>query len=385
MKQLIGFFLVALSLVSCLGRTARGQEDGDTLRLKYSSLLTIVRHDRFTEVSIRNPWKEGRTLHTYILVPGDEADGNGETALRGTSQEPALPQGTVIRTPVRRAAVFTTMHCALLEALGHADDIVAVADLEYIKIPYLHQRAAQGKVADCGNGMNPVVEKIMDVKPAIVMLSPFENSGGYGKLEDIGIPLVECAEYMESSPLARAEWMKFYGMLFGEEHKTDSLFAVVDSSYHALCRQAREAGRGCSLLVDKLVGSVWYVPGGRSTIGQMVKDAGGNYPWAADDHSGSLPLTFESVLERGGDTDVWLFRYSSDHTLTWRELQAEHHGYKQLRPFRQHMVYGCNVEQTLFYEETPFRPNLLLSDFLQILHPDMTPRQPLRYFTPLHE
>ena len=372
---LLWVLLLAVLLSSCDGHSAPRGEDGDTLHLKYSKLLSIVRHEGYTEVTIRNPWKEGRTLHTYLLIP----------AIGAADVEGKDDGKTVIHTPVRRAAVFTTVHCALLQTLGHADDIVAVADLQYIKIPYLHQRVAQGKVADCGNGMNPVVEKIMDVKPAVVMLSPFENSGGYGKLEDIGIPLVECAEYMEPSPLARAEWMKFYGLLYGEEHQADSLFAVVDSSYHALCRQAKKSGRGRSVLVDKLVGSVWYVPGGRSTIGQMVKDAGGQYPWDTDHHSGSLPLTFESVLERGGDTDVWLFRYSSDHTLTWRELEAEHHGYEQLRPFRQHMAYGCNVEQTLFYEETPFRPDLLLSDFLQIFHPDMNPKSPLRYFTPLHE
>jgi iron complex transport system substrate-binding protein len=233
--------------------------------------------------------------------------------------------------------------------------------------------------------MNPTVERIIDVKPDVIMLSPFENSGGYGKLEDIDIPLVECAEYMEPSPLARAEWMKFYGLLFGEYDKADSLFQVVDQHYQTLKAQAAKAGKGREALIDKMVGSVWYVPGGHSTLGQMVRDANGRYPWAADDHSGSLSLPFEAVLEQGGEADVWFYRYSSNHPTNYRELLSEHRGYDQLKACRQRQVYACNVEQTLFYEETPFRPDYLLSDFILLLHPDLQSDASLRYFTLLDE
>ena len=134
-----------------------------------------------------------------------------------------------------------------------------------------------------------------------------------------------------------------------------------------------------------MVGSVWYVPGGRSTIGQMIADAGGRYPWSADEHSGSLSLPFETVLEKGGEADVWLYRYSSDHETDYRELLSEHRGYDQLKACRDGEVYACNVEQTLFYEETPFRPDFLLSDFIRILHPELTSLPPLRDYTKLKE
>lgn len=369
-------FLVVLSLVllsSCGGQTAHRQEDGDTLHLKYAKLLSVVRYDDYTEVNIRNPWKEGKLLHTYILVP------------RSRKLPEHLSHATIIRTPVQRAAIFTTVHCSLINTLGHGENIVGVADLKYIKIPYIHEQVIKGRIADCGGGLNPVVEKIIDVKPDIIMLSPFENSGGYGKVEEIDIPLVECAEYMESSPLARAEWMKFYGMLFGEEQKTDSLFAVVDSSYQALKAQVKEAGTGRSVLIDRIIGSVWYVPGGKSTIGQMVQDAGARYPWATDEHSGSVSLPFETVLEKAGNAEVWAYRYSSDHTQNYQELLSEYRGYSQLQSFANRCVYGCNVEKTLFYEETPFRPDWLLSDFIQIIHPDIPNKVPLRYYQKLHE
>lgn len=373
MRNLILWGLTVVLLSSCGNRTGFSQEGGDTLHLKYSSLLSIVRYDGYTEVNIKNPWKEGRILQTYLLIP------------QNTQLSEHLPHGTIIRTPIQRAAIFTTVHCSLVTTLGHGEDIVGVADLKYIKVPYIQEQVKKGRITDCGSGLSPVVEKIIDVKPDVILLSPFENSGGYGKLEEIDIPLVECAEYMENSPLARAEWMKFYGMLFGEEQKTDSLFDVVDKNYHLLKAEAQKVGNGRSVLVDKMVGSVWYVPGGNSTIGQMIQDAGGQYPWADDEHSGSISLPFEAVLEKAGSAEVWLYRYSSDHVQNYHELLSEHHGYKQLQAFADRNVYGCNVEHSLFYEETPFRPDWLLSDFIQILHPDISNKVPLRYYQKLNE
>ena len=362
-----------LLLVSCkVQRTSTDVQGGDTLQLKYASLLTIVDYDGYSVATISNPWKKGKTLHQYVLVENTSAD------------VPEYEGATVIHVPATRAAVFTTVHCSLLMNLECQQSIAAVADLQYIKIPWIHEQVKAGHIADCGNGLNPVVEKIMDVKPDAILLSPFENSGGYGKTEDLGIPIVECAEYMEDSPLGRAEWVKFYGRLFGQREKADSLFAVVDSSYHALCRQAQNMGQGRRVLVDKMVGNVWYVPGGRSTIGQMIRDAGGRMPWADDDHSGSLSLSFEAVLEKAADCDAWLFRYSADHPLTRQELLSEYHGYTQFKSFRDGELYGCNVEQTLFYEEAPFRPDYLLSDFIRIVHPERTD-YPLKYFEKMKE
>ena len=375
MKHVSLLLLTAL-LVSCGGRrTTASQEAGDTVAFKYATLLTVVHHQDYTEVMLKNPWKEGMTLHRYLLVPE-----NGELPEE-------LPEGTIVRTPLSRSVIFTTVHCAMLMSLDKEDCISGVADLKYIKIPWIQEQVKAGRIMDVGEGMSPIVEKIIDQRPDALFLSPFENSGGYGRLEEIGIPIIECAEYMESSPLARAEWLRFYGMLFGCEQKADSLFAVIDSSYNALKSLAGnhkakslKLKAKSSVLLDKVTGSVWYVPGGKSTIGQMIQDAGGNYPWASDEHSGSVSLPFEAVLEKAGEADVWLFRYSSDHDITPDELLSEHHGYSQFKAFRSGEVYGCDVERSLFYEESPFRPDWLLGDYIHILHPELENLPPLRYY-----
>ena len=375
-RSSINLLFWAVLLSSCGGRqTLSSQDEGDTVAFKYATQLTVVRHQGYTVATLKNPWKPGKTLHQYVLVPAD-----GELPME---------EGTVVRTPLKRSVMFTTVHCAMLMSLGTEDCISGVADLKYIKIPWIQEQVKAGRITDVGEGMSPVVEKIIDQRPDALFLSPFENSGGYGRLEEIGIPIVECAEYMETSPLARAEWLRFYGMLFGCEAEADSLFAVVDSSYNALKDLVRSQETGDrkqpNVIVDKVTGSVWYVPGGNSTLGQLISDAGGLYPWASDDHSGSVSLPFEAVLEKAGEADIWLFRYSSDHDISYQELLSEHHGYNQFRAFRHHQVYGCNVERSLFYEESPFRPDWLLNDFIRILHPEQEGLGPLRYYKPLRQ
>ena len=225
-------FHFSLFTSSCGSRqTTASQEAGDTVVFKYATQLSIVRYKDYTEVVVKNPWKEGKILHSYLLVPDtiDPQDISPSSFLL-----PPSSTSTIVRTPLRRSVMFTTVHCAMLMSLGCEQSIAGVADLKYIKIPWIHEQVKAGRITDVGEGMSPVVEKIIDQRPDALFLSPFENSGGYGRLEEIGIPIIECAEYMEPSPLARAEWLRFYGMLFGCEARADSLFAVVDSSYNAL-------------------------------------------------------------------------------------------------------------------------------------------------------
>ena len=309
------------------GAVARG---GDTLRMHYATLLTIVRHQHFTQVSISDPWKQGAILKRYVLVP--KAEG-------------ALPQGL-------------------------PDGAVSgVCDLKYIHIPELQEAVRQGRIADCGNGMSPMTEKIIAMKPEALLISPFENSGGHGGLDKLDIPIIETADYMERSALGRAEWMRFYGLLYGRERQADSLFRLVASEYQRLRRKARSLPRGLSVLTERMTGNVWYCAGGRSTVGQLVADAGGRYVFADDAHSGSVPLPFEQVLARGGQAEVWTFKFDADHPITRADLLAEYHGYSGLAAYRTGEVYGCNCKKKHYFEEVSFRPDWLLRDAVQLLHP----------------
>ena len=415
----------ALLMAACQGgkTAAADAEAGDTLEMKYAKLLTIVKHGdgeeasdesegidyQYAEAIIANPWKAGTMLHRYILIPkGEEGDKTvARLALQRTSGMGCTTD--TVRTPVERSAVFIAPHCQLMYELGCQQAIRGVCDLNYINIPDVRKRAAsagkassgnasaQNSIVDCGSSMAPDIERIIALKPEAILVSPFENSGGYGKLDKLRIPLIEAADYMESSPLGRAEWMKFYGMLFGKdknisttaagkaseatagkaseatlpascELRADSLFAQIEKEYLKLKAEAGKLPKGLSILTERKTGNVWYVPGGQSTIGILLKDANARYIFSDDKHSGSLPMSPEQILAKGNQVDVWAFKYFGGAPLSQVQLLQEYDGYKALAAFNRGNIYQVDTSTVPYFELTSFHPELLLREFIILAH-----------------
>ena len=428
---IFGALLTLLVLTACQGgKTTAGEaEEGDTLKMEYAKLLTIVKHGekaadkegasetsdekasetigdnagyQYVEVNIANPWKAGTLLHRYILIPkGEEGDKTvTRLALQRTSGMGCTTD--TVRTPVERSAVFIAPHCQLMYELGCQQAIRGVCDLNYINIPDVRKRAAsagkaaagkassekasagnasaQNSIVDCGSSMAPDIERIIALKPEAILVSPFENSGGYGKLDKLRIPLIEAADYMESSPLGRAEWMKFYGMLFGNEEgksngisgscepKADSLFAKIEKEYLKLKAEAAGYPKGLSILTERKTGNVWYVPGGQSTIGILLKDANARYIFEDDQHSGSLAMSPEQILAKGKQVDVWAFKYFGGAPLSQAQLLQEYDGYKALAAFSRGNIYQVDTSTVPYFELTSFHPELLLREFIILAH-----------------
>ena len=439
---IFGALLALLVLTACQGgKTTAGEaEEGDTLKMKYAKLLTIVKYGekgtassdkdaedaeyQYAEVNVANPWKAGTLLHRYILIPkGEEGDKTvTRLALQRTSGMGCTTD--TVRTPVERSAVFIAPHCQLMYELGCQQAIRGVCDLNYINIPDVRKRAAsagkassgnassgnsssenassgnasaQNSIVDCGSSMAPDIERIIALKPEAILVSPFENSGGYGKLDKLHIPIIEAADYMESSPLGRAEWMKFYGMLFGKdknisttvagkalttvagkaseatlpascELKADSLFAKIEKEYLKLKAEAGKLPKGLSILTERKTGNVCYVPGGQSTIGILLKDANARYIFSDDKHSGSLPMSPEQILAKGSQVDVWAFKYFGGAPLSQVQLLQEYDGYKALAAFSRGNIYQVDTSTVPYFELTSFHPELLLREFIILAH-----------------
>lgn len=400
----------ALLMAACQGgKTAVADaEDGDTLEMKYAKLLTIVKHGdgeensdaeegidyQYAEAIIANPWKAGTMLHRYILIPkGEEGDKTVAMLAKRRSTGARCTTDTV-RTPMERSAVFIAPHCQLMYELGCQQAIRGVCDLDYINIPDVRKRAAsagnvssgnvsaQNPIVDCGSSMAPDIERIIALKPEAILLSPFENSGGYGKLDKLHVPIIEAADYMESSPLGRAEWMKFYGMLFGNEEgksngisgscepKADSLFAKIEKEYLKLKAEAAGYPKGLSILTERKTGNVWYVPGGQSTIGILLKDANARYIFEDDQHSGSLSMSPEQIIAKGNQVDVWAFKYFGGNALAKQDLLAEYQGYQALKAFQTGTVYETDTSCEPYFELTSFHPEILLREFIILSHPE---------------
>lgn len=396
----------ALLMAACQGgkTAAADAEAGDTLEMKYAKLLTIVKHGdgeessdaaegidyQYAEAIIANPWKAGTMLHRYILIPkGKEGDKTVAMLARRRSTGARCTTDTV-RIPVERSAVFIAPHCQLMYELGCQQAIRGVCDLDYINIPDVKKRAtlsgntsAQNPIVDCGSSMAPDIERIIALKPDAILLSPFENSGGYGKLDKLHVPIIEAADYMESSPLGRAEWMKFYGMLFKKdgnapktalaascEPKADSLFAKIEKEYLKLKAEAAGYPKGLSILTERKTGNVWYVPGGQSTIGILLKDANARYIFEDDQHSGSLSMSPEQIIAKGNQVDVWAFKYFGGNALTKQDLLAEYQGYQALKAFQTGTVYETDTSCEPYFELTSFHPEILLREFIILSHPE---------------
>lgn len=396
----------ALLMAACQGgkTAAADAEAGDTLEMKYAKLLTIVKHGdgeessdaaedidyQYAEAIIANPWKAGTMLHRYILIPkGKEGDKTVAMLARRRSTGARCTTDTV-RTPVERSAVFIAPHCQLMYELGCQQAIRGVCDLDYINIPDVKKRAtlsgntsAQNPIVDCGSSMAPDIERIIALKPEAILLSPFENSGGYGKLDKLHVPIIEAADYMESSPLGRAEWMKFYGMLFKKdgnapktalaascEPKADSLFAKIEKEYLKLKAEAAGYPKGLSILTERKTGNVWYVPGGKSTMGILLRDAHARYIFADDTHSGSLSMSPEQIIAKGNQVDVWAFKYFGGNALTKQNLLAEYQGYQALKAFQTGTVYETDTSCEPYFELTSFHPEILLREFIILSHPE---------------
>lgn len=377
-KILLSAYIVTwvLLLSACGGgsKTSSLQAEGDTVRMKYSSLLQIVKHADYTVVTIRNPWDTLKVLHTYLLAD------------REKPLPEHLPEGTVVRTPLQKSVIYSSVHCSLWSELDELKGIGGVCGLEYIKLPQIQEGCRNGSIVNVGNSMNPDIERIIDLRPDAILLSPFENSGGYGRVGKLNIPIIECADYMETSALGRAEWMRLYGLLLGKEAQADSLFAGIEKEYLTLTQQVKSQNLKRPTVISEMKNSsAWYIPGGNSTMGRLYQDAGADYVFAYLSNSGSVPLAFETVFDRGGHADIWLIKYNQPQDKTYSELERDYAPYARFKAFQDRKVYGCNTNHVPFYEESPFHPELLLKDLIKIFHPELLPDYDLKYFSNLAE
>lgn len=353
------FLFSLLLLLSCTGSTTT-HVDGDKVEMRYAQLLHLSQCDGYTVAEISNPWDSTKLLHRYILVD------------RNSAMPENLPEGDVVRIPVQSAVVSTSVHCSLIDQLGAYSCIKGVCDMQYIYLSQLQEDCRKGMIKNLGESINPNIEGIIDLEPDVIMLSPFQNSGTYGKLGKLDVSIIECADYMEPTALGRAEWIRFYGLLTGTSTQADTLFRGIEERYNSLRAKAQAAAsKAPTVALDFKYGNTWFVPGGKSTMGRLLADAGARYIFADTDKSGSMELPIETVFDKAIDADIWLVRYNQTTDKTYAEIASDYANYANMKAYKTGRIYGCNTRTTHYYEETPFHPDLLLADMVGIFHPEI--------------
>ncbi|MDE6288874.1 MAG: ABC transporter substrate-binding protein, partial [Muribaculaceae bacterium] len=332
-----------------------------------AGLLAMTERDGFTEAIVYDPWNPGKELARYALVDS------------GSSVD--VPSDYIrVEVPLRSAVVYSMVHTAALEELGEAARVCGIADVAYLAPDDpMRARVDSGKVADVGSSMSPTLEKIVELEPSAVLLSPMENMPVSG-LSQTGIPLIYMADYMETTPRERARWIKFLGKLVGRSAEADSIFETAMAEYDSLCDLAAKATARPVVITERPYSGVWYMPAADSYKARMLADAGADFPWADIPGTGSLQLSEEAVIARGADADFWLLNESG--TFSPERLAEELPHAKAFAAFPEG-VYYCNTVGTPMFREIAFHPERMLADMVYIFHPELLPDHRLRYYQSL--
>lgn len=362
-------FMVLSSLQGCNGGKTASRFQGESIALNYASLLSMEKlNDAVTIVTIKNPWDTTEVFSRYALV------------VRGNNSNYNLPPDVnIIHVPVQRAVVYSGLHTALLQELGKLAAVKGMCDVRYVNDSATLSAIQAGKIIDCGSNSSPVMERIVSLKPEIILLSPYENSDDDSRYRAINAKLVEAADYMEPTPLGRAEWMRFYGRLFGAGAKADSLFKQIEMEYLTLRDKAANSTVHPEVLFDRSYSGKWYVPTSGSVTGRLIEDAGGKNPFAYYNKGGSAALSVEEVFHKGKNADIWLIRHSEPN-ISLSSIADDSPVYSRFDAYKKGNVYVANTLTTRLFEDGAFHPEKTLREMVRILHPEIE-SSPLQYFT----
>jgi iron complex transport system substrate-binding protein len=307
---------------------------------------------------------------------------------RGSARPTGYPESRLIETPIRSLVAMASLHIALADFLDAADVLVGVGDVKYASAPLVRQRIAAGRIFEVGLGKEMNNELLVSRNPDLVMATgwPGEGLTRFQTLSAAGIPVMMNSEWVETTPLARAEWVKVMAALLNKEDLVNEKFGRVAREYQRLAALAQKAPTRPSVVVGMPFKDIWHVPDTDSYMTQFLRDAGARYHWdRAKAPSGSLALSFEAVAPVALAADYWIHMGSM---MTRADLLAQDSRYAAFSPFKTGRVFNNNRRTNAqgandYWESGAVRPDVLLADLIRILHPELLPRWSLYYYHPL--
>ncbi|WGD34941.1 ABC transporter substrate-binding protein [Olleya sp. YS] len=343
----------------------------------YAEGFTIYNSGNFKVITVSNPWPKADKDYKYVLISREE--------LAKTSFMKGEYDGIIV-TPIQKIVTTSTTHLPALELLGVENSLVGFPGTDYISSESIRKNIDQGQVRELGKNEGLNTEVLLELKPDVVVGFGIDgNNKSLNTVQKSGIPVIFNGDWVEKSPLAKAEWIKFFGVLYNKEKKADSIFKTIETNYNKAKALAKQVTKQPTVLSGAMHKDVWYLPNGTSTEAQLLKDANVNYLYADTTGEGSLALSFESVFEKAKTTDIWL---SPSYYTTMDALKEANQHYAQFDAFKNNNIYTFSntTGQTggvLYYELGLARPDLVLKDIIKICHPELlTDYQPY-FFKPL--
>jgi cobalamin transport system substrate-binding protein len=338
--------------------------------------FSLVYHNNYKVITLKTPWQDAEKPLTYVLVQC------------GTPIPESLVAPTaVIEVPVKTVVSMFTSVLPALTNQGVLNRVVAIDTSLYTFNETILQGVKDGKIAEVGgggSGTDPNIEKLIDLQPDLILTQRFSAADTtYPALEQAHLPVVIDADFLDSSPLGAAEWSKFASLFFNTEAAAEKGFAAVEGRYEKLADEAAKAENKPTVFAGTPYSGTWYMPGGKSYLGQLLADAGADYLWADDGSTGSLTLDFETVFDKAVDADYWVNVNSFWGSL--KDAEAEDTRYTNFAAFKSDQVYSNNARQNAnggsdYYEAGFANPDVILADLVKIFHPDLLPDHELYFY-----
>jgi len=373
--NILGSIILMLLFVSCKNdlkdKSDTSIEYNDTVKLKYANGFKILIDDNYTKLIVENPWQKAKGI-SFEYVLSSKPDKNKNT----------------INTPVKNVVCLSTTHVAYISAISKQSTISGITNSKLISDTVILQQLKNSKTHDVGNEQALNYETILSLNPDVIFAYGIgaEVQSVYHKFAEWGIPVVIIAEYLENTPLAKTEWLKFFSCFYNDIENANLIFDNVEHQYLDYTKKVNGITKKPTVMSSLPWKGVWYVPGGLSFMANFINDAGGSYLYKSDETRESLNLSIEQVMLDGKKADIWIHTGMAN---TIKDIEGADTRLASLPAYFNQQIYNNNKRQNKFggndfWESGVVNPHLILKDLIQIFHPNILSDTSLYYYQKLN-
>ena len=373
------FFLLLIILVfnSCKdvkNSTPIDKKSSPTSEIKFAKGFDISYYEGYKIITLKNAWPGAEKEFKYALIE------------KGTVLKSPNNYDAIVTIPINKIVVTSTTHIPSLEMLSVDESLIGFPNLDYISSEKTRKRIKEKRITELGKNEDINIEVLIELNPDLVVAFAVDgNNKSLNTIKKTGIPVVYNSDWTETSPLGKAEWIKFFAAFYNKEENANLLFLKIKEEYQEAKNIALQAKNSPTVLSGAMYKDVWYLPQGESWAAQFITDANGDYIWKHSEGTGSLSLNLENVLEKAAHADVWI---GPSYYTSLSQLKEAHPVYEQFDAFKNDRVYSFTnkVGKTgglLYFELAPNRPDIVLKDMIKILHSELLPEHELYFFNQL--
>ncbi|NEQ52892.1 MAG: ABC transporter substrate-binding protein, partial [Leptolyngbya sp. SIO3F4] len=345
----------------------------DKVQPEHAAGFSVDYYNHYKVVTVTQPWKAANETFEYVLVQC------------GTPMPVGFEDAQIIQVPISTVATLSTTYLPHLEQLDQVDALVGMDNFDFVYAPAVREKIDRGELIEFSSGRTLDMERLLVSDPALVMAygTGDPDVDSYSRMIQSGLSVALVGEYVETSPLGRAEWLMFTALFFNEEAKAQEVLSEISTDYNSLVELTATLPEGPTVFTGFSYEGTWYMSGGKSYAAQLLKDAGADYLWSDNDSTVAIPLDFESVFNEAATADMWV--NVSQDWLNHGDAIATDPRYGKFNALKQNNVFNNNARMNDFggndyWESGAVNPHLILADLVKIFHPDLLPDHELVYY-----